>query len=312
LRDLQLMDLGLLTTLDALLEQQSVTVAADQLGRSVPAVSRALGKLREAIGDPLLVRAGRGLVATPRALALRPRVSALVAAARSLLAPDAFDPTRLVRHFTLRTSEDLAAMLGLALAKMVRDAAPGVSLHFVPEGDESSDVLRDGRIDLDIGVRGEDWAPEIVTQGLAEIRFAGFARRGHPILSEPMSAEAFAKAGHVGSSRRGIAKGTIDAALAVLGLKRIVTLTVPSYSAALSVAAGSDLIACAPDIVAAGMSPGDGVIAFALPVGTPSAVLAQSWHPRFPGDLAHRWLREIVGVTVKAMVDTARARIDRS
>lgn len=300
MRNLQLIDLGLLTALDLLIETESVTMAAERLGRSVPAMSRTLARLRLAVGDPLLVRAGRGLVATPRALALKPRVAALVAEARAVLTPDSFSPARLDRQFTLRASEDLAMVLAAPLLARIAAQAPGVRLRLLPEGEEQSDALRDGRIDLDIGARGDDWAPEIVTRTVLHLPLVGFARPGHPRLPALAQMEVFAAAGHVAATRRGVAEGPIDMALAAHGLARQVLLTVPSATAALAVVAHSDLVTAAPALLAAHLSLD--VAAFPLPVPTPPMTLAISWHPRVSADPAHGWLR---GEVAAALADLA-------
>ena len=167
-----------------------------------------------------------------------------------------------------------------------------------------SEALRDGEIDLDIGVRGNDWAPEIVTEGLARLRFEGFARRGHPIFKEGVTPKTFTAHGHIAASRRGISRGPIDTALAANGLERVVAITVPTASAALSIAAKSDLLASAPGIAASIGAWKEAVTAFALPVPTPPLIVAQSWHPRFNEDPAHGWLREAVRTTVKKIFRT--------
>src|SRR5512132_290827 len=132
-------DLNLLVTLDVLLTEGSVTGAARRLRLSPSAMSRALARLRETLGDPLLVRAGRGLVPTPRALELRERVSQLVQNAEAVLRPaETLDLKRLVRTFTLRTSEGFVESFGPALIARCGAEAPGVQLRFVPKPDKDS------------------------------------------------------------------------------------------------------------------------------------------------------------------------------
>ena len=145
-------DLNLLVALDALLTEGSVTRAAERLRLSPSAMSRTLSRLRAATGDPLLVRAGRGLVPTPRAIELRERVSLLVQDARQVLRPArALDLGSLETMFTLRTSDGFVENFGSALlARLARDA-PGVRLRFIPKLDRSTAGLRDGSIDLDTG-----------------------------------------------------------------------------------------------------------------------------------------------------------------
>ncbi len=143
-------DLNLLVTLDVLLAEQSVARAARRLRLSPSAMSRALSRVREATGDPLLVRSGRALVSTPRALELRGAVSALVRDAEAVLTPPAApDLQRLTRTFTLRASDGFVENLGLAILARVRAEAPKVRLRFVQKADKDGSPIRDGAVDLE-------------------------------------------------------------------------------------------------------------------------------------------------------------------
>ena len=155
-------DLNLLVTLDVLLAEGSVAGAARRLRLSPSAMSRALARLRETTGDPLLVRAGRGLVPTPRALELRERVSQLVQDGEAVLRPaEKLDLKQLVRTFTLRTSEGFVENFGPDLIARVGEEAPGVRLRFMQKPDKDSTPLRDGTVDLETGVMGKTTAPEL-------------------------------------------------------------------------------------------------------------------------------------------------------
>src|SRR5690606_24631265 len=150
-------DLNLLVTLDVLLSEGSVARAARRLRLSPSAMSRALARLRAATGDPLLVRAGRGLAPSPRALELRARVAQLVQDGEAVLRPaETLDLKQLVRTFTLRASDGFVENFGPALMKRVGKQAPGVRLRFVPKFDKESASLRDGSVDLETGVIGRD------------------------------------------------------------------------------------------------------------------------------------------------------------
>ncbi|MBP2232204.1 DNA-binding transcriptional LysR family regulator [Azospirillum agricola] len=286
------MELGLLAALDALLTEGSVTRAAERMNLSPPAMSRTLARIREAVGDPILVRAGRGMVPPPRAEAMRERVRSLVAEAQTLLRPDHVDLPALERRFTVRSGS--AGFLAAPLLAGLRARAPRVALRFVGEGNETVDALRDNHIDLDIGVIGP-MGPEVRVQTLYRERFVGVVRLGHPLLAGPVTAERFAACGHAGASRRGKERGPVDEALAALGLERRVDLVAPDVSTALSAAVQSDLVATVPRGAARhAMALGMPVTFFALPVETPSVAVAQAWHPRQDGDPAHRFLRETV------------------
>lgn len=175
-------DLNLLVTLDVLLAEASVARAARRLRLSSSAMSRALARLRESTGDPLLVRGGRGLVPTPRALELRARVSQLVQDAEAVLSPpEKLNLKHLVRTFTLRTSEGFVENFGADLIARLAREAPGVRLRFVQKLDKDSTPLRDGTVDLETGVVGKTTGPEVRAQALFRDRFVGVVRAGHPL-----------------------------------------------------------------------------------------------------------------------------------
>jgi DNA-binding transcriptional LysR family regulator len=286
-------DLNLLVTLDVLLAEGSVARAARRLRLSPSAMSRALARLREATGDPLLVRAGRGLVPTPRALLLRSRVGQLVDDAEAILRPaEILDPRHLARTFTLRTSEGFVETFGPELLARVSKDAPGVRLVFVQKPDRNSAPLRDGTVDLETGVIGATTGPEVRAQTLFRDRFIGAVRLGHPFVEEDVTPSAYAAARHILVSRRGLDRGPIDEALQVLGLKREIVIVVGGFSTALALARGSDLIASVPERHTAGLRAG--MTSFPLPFPMPEVTVSLLWHPRLDADPAHRWLRGCV------------------
>lgn len=241
-------DLNLLVTLDVLLAEGSVARAAQRLRLSPSAMSRALARLRETTGDPLLVRAGRGLVPTPRALELRERVARLVEDAQAVLRPaEALDLQRLVRTFTLRTSEGFAESFGPDLIARLGRQAPGVRLRFVQKPDKDSTPLRDGTVDLETGVVGATTGPEVRAQALFRDRFIGVVRLGHPLCEREMTPSLYAASQHIYVSRRGLDKGPIDDALNALGLERQIVTIVSGFSTALALARTSDMIASVPE-----------------------------------------------------------------
>ncbi|MES2070165.1 MAG: LysR family transcriptional regulator [Pseudomonadota bacterium] len=286
-------DFNLLVTLDVLLAEGSVARAARRLRLSPSAMSRALARLRETTGDPLLVRAGRGLVPTPRALELREKVSQLVQGAEAVLRPaETPNLKQLVRSFTLRTSEGFVENFGAELIARVGEEAPGVRLCFVPKPNKDSASLRDGTVDLETGVVGDATGPEVRAQALFRDRFIGVVRMGHALCKGKITVARYAAGRHVLVSRRGVAKGLIDEALSPLGLEREIVAIVGGFSAALALARASDLIASVPErhtgMLRAGMH------SFPLPVPMPEITVSLLWHPRLDADPAHRWLRGLV------------------
>ena len=230
-------DFNLLVTLDVLLAEGSVARAAQRLRLSPSAMSRALARLRETTGDPLLVRAGRGLVPTPRALELRSRVGQLVQDADAVLSPtETLDLAQLNRRFTLRTSEGFVENFGPQLIARVEKEAPGVRLRFMQKPNKDSTPLRDGTVDLETGVVGDSTGPEVRAQALFRDRFIGVVRTGHPLARGRMTPARYAAGRHISVSRRGLDRGPIDEALQPLGLDRHIVTIVGGFATALALA----------------------------------------------------------------------------
>lgn len=294
-------DLNLLYTLDALLTEASVARAARKLRLSASAMSRALARLRESTGDPLLVRAGRSLVPTPRALELRNRVTQIVHDATGALLPAAnLDLQRLVRTFTLRTSEGFAENFGPELIARVSRGAPGVRLRFMQKPDKDSAPLRDGTVDLETGVIEATTAPELRRLPLFTDRLIGVVRKGHPLSRGRITPARYAAGRHISVSRDGVARGPIDDALNPLNLERNIVTVVGGFATAVGLARHSDLIASVPERhtgnLHAGMHP------FPLPIALPPFEVSLLWHPRLDADPAHRWLRTQVRAVCGKMV----------
>lgn len=286
-------DYNLLATLDVLLDEGSVARAARRLRLSPSAMSRALARLRETTGDPLLVRAGRGLVPTPRALALRDGVRQLVQEVEAALRPsEALDLARLSRTFTLRTSDGFVENFGAALLARIADQAPGVRLHFLQKPDKDSAPLRDGRVDLETGIVEEALGPEVRTQPLFRDRLVGVVRSGHAFARGKVTAADYGRARHVVVSRSGAEGGAVDRPFLPADLARNVTTIVGGFSGALALARASDLVATVPERHTETLR--QGMVSFALPVATEGFMVSLLWHPRMDADPAHRWLRGLM------------------
>jgi DNA-binding transcriptional LysR family regulator len=294
-------DLNLLTALDALLSDGSVAGAARRLGLSASAMSRTLARLRAVTGDPLLVRAGRGLVPTPHAAALRLRVQNLAQEAQAILRPtvEGLQVAALEQTFTIRTNEGFVDAFAARLIAAVTAEAPGVRLRFAPKPDKDVRPLREGSIDLEVGVLKEA-GPEVRVQALFRDCFVGIVRAGHPLLTGDITPERYAACGHVVASRSGRAGGPVDQALEALGLTRHIVAVVPGFPAALAVASASDLVGLVtasyigtPPERQSEASRAE-VRSFPLPVPTETITVSQMWHPRLDADPAHRWLRRVM------------------
>lgn len=286
-------DFNLLIALDVLLAEGSVARAAQRLQLSASAMSRTLARLRETTGDPLLVRAGRGLVPTPRALELRERVAQLVQDAETVLRPaEQIDLSQLQRTFTLRSRDGFVENFGAALLARLEQDAPQVRLRFMAKLDKDSSLLRDGTVDLEIGVVGSSASPEVRSRILLRDRFVGVVRAGHALSQGAITPERYASARHVLVARRAQGVTPMDESLKARGLERKITTIVGEFPAAMALARASDLVATVPE---RHVSPQQhGLFSFALPFDTPPLVVSMLWHPRMDADAAHRWLRDCV------------------
>ncbi|NRQ37213.1 LysR family transcriptional regulator [Nonomuraea sp. NN258] len=284
--------LDLLIALDVLLEECSVSAAARRLHLSEPAMSRTLGRIRTAMGDPVLVRSGRQMVPTPRALAVRAEVRAVVEAARNVFTPPGRpDPATLVRRFVILASDAVITAMSLPLLAHAAAAAPGVTFHFLPEGHADQHALRDGSADLEVTVI-VDPAPETRVEPLMSDRAVGVVRPGHPLLGGPITPARLAAAEHLVATRRGRTSGPLDEALAAMGLRRRVAGSVPTFGAALLAVRDSDLVGMTPERLTRPLIEALGLVTFPIPVELPEMTLSQAWHPRYDADPAHAWLRE--------------------
>jgi DNA-binding transcriptional LysR family regulator len=276
-------DLNLLFTLDAVLTEGSVARAAKRLGLSPSATSRALARLRETTGDPLLVRAGRGLVPTPRALELRDRVGALVREAHAVLSPaEKPDLEKVSRTFTIRSRDGFVENFGPSLLERVRHEAPRVLLRFVQKHDRDAGLLREGSVDLETGVVGAVTNPELLTRGLFKDRFIGVVRADHPLSQGEVTLDRYLAGRHV----------NVEDILEPAGVERDIAAVVNGFSTALALARASDLIATLPERHTSKLR--SGMHSFALPVPMPDITISMLWHPRMHADPVHRWLRGCV------------------
>ncbi|MGW3203283.1 LysR family transcriptional regulator [Streptomyces sp. NPDC001135] len=294
------MDLNLLRALDALLQENSVTRAAERLGTSPAAVSRTLARLRRAVGDPLLVRAGQRMVPTPRALELREEVAGLLRGCDNVLRPGAgFDPVHLRRTFTVQATDLLLTGLARTLTDRIHAEAPHVDVVFLPEAVEGGPGLRQGLVDVELGVL-DHLDPEIHTRQLRRAHLVGVARSGHPLFGRRIDARRFAAADHIGVSRLGKRTGPVDRALADLGLRRRTAVVVPGYTAALMLARDTDLVALTLPDWLPGTIAALGLRTFPVPLDLAPLDLGMAWHPRNAADPGHRWFRDHLAAAVLA------------
>ncbi|MCX5410272.1 LysR family transcriptional regulator [Streptomyces sp. NBC_00335] len=295
------LDLNLLTALDALLEEGSVGGAAARLHVTSPAMSRSLGRIRKATGDQILVRTGRSMVPTTRALAMRAEVHALVQQAHQLLsAQQELDLAALDRVFTVRWHDALTASCGTALVAAVHRQAPGVRLRLSAEPGTDDAELRRGEVDLESSSSAPT-LPDIRHRLVGSDRLVVAVRPGHPLTAGPLGVERYAAAEHLTVSRRGSLRDPIDDALTAHGLERRVVAAGPTAAFALQLALDTDLVVTLPDAVTRTAREQLGLAALPLPLPLPDVPLYLLWHQRYDNDRAHTWLRETAAETVQAL-----------
>lgn len=291
------LDLNLLHTLDVLLRTRSVTRAAEQLGRSQPAVSHALQRLRDALHDPLLVRSGRGMVLTPRAEALRPGLAALLNELRRLLTVGGqFDPTTAQRTFTLACPDMLGPVVPMVLAAL--SEAPGVSL-VLQVGSDASQV---GAVDLVLGVMPES-APGVMVRRLGPLRQRVALSADHPALRQPWTPQTYTAWPHILVRTPGTGESLVGRALAAAGLQRRIGLTVPTFLLAPHVAASSRMLFTGAGILLEQVAAPLRLVLRDPPVPMPGVIAAAMWSERVSADPGHRWFRARVISVLTALLE---------
>ncbi|MCA2218918.1 LysR family transcriptional regulator [Jidongwangia harbinensis] len=288
------LDLNLLTALDALLDERSVTGAAQRLRLSPPAMSRTLSRIRKATGDQILVRTGRTMTPTPHGLAIQAEVHDLVQRAHAALHPEGdLALAALERTFTVRGHDALIAAIAPHLLNRVLQRAPGVSVRLLAEASTDTNDLRHGRVDLEIGSAAPE-LPEVVGETIGEDHLVAAMRSGHRLAAGTLTVEGFASADHLTVSRRGRLSDPMDDILRERGLRRRVVASAPTSTTGLSVVAGSDLLVAVPGLVCRPMLDRLGLVTRPLPFAVPPVPVIVSWHQRYHSDKAHAWLRTCV------------------
>ncbi|MBC2877970.1 MULTISPECIES: LysR family transcriptional regulator [Streptomyces] len=307
------LDLNLLVALDALLEECSVTRAAERLGITEPAMSRALGRIRRAVGDPVLVRAGHAMQPTPHAVAVRAEVHALVQRARAVLAPAAGPALEtLERTFTVVANDAVVTSVGDHLVSRLEARAPGVTVRFLAQLAGEGSRLREGVTDLEIGVL-RSTAPEIRTEHLGRDRHVLAMRADNPLAEGELTVERIAAARHLQTSRHGRTGHPLDDALAETGHRRRVSATAPTYAATLLLLMGSrSFVSVIPWLHHRHTVETLGLTVRELPFALPPVNLSQAWHPRDDADPAHRWLRAQVREAVGTVLGPRDAQTSGS
>jgi DNA-binding transcriptional LysR family regulator len=300
------LDLNLLRVFDEVMAERSLTRAARNLALTQPAVSNALRRLRDTLGDELVRRSGQGMEPTPRALLLWPAVRDALRQLQQSLAPSRFDPAQADTTFVLAMADATAAELVPRLVDIIEAEAPGVSLRVVPLATrDPRKLLDDEAIDLAVGyfpavvadltARAQvGKAVAFATQRLYDGEYVCVMRADHPLASGPLTLNRFCAARHLLVSFSGRPFGFIDEALATLGRERRVVLTVNQFFTAGRVVANSNLLTVLPRHFVGVTGIADALVLRKLPFAIPAVHVDALWHGRRDQDSAHRWLRNTI------------------
>lgn len=297
------LDLNLLRIFDTVMAEGSLTRSAEVLSMTQPAVSHALRRLHEAVGEALFVRSARGMKPTPRALALWPQVRQALGGLRQALAPESFDPQHDAVTFRLAMVDATAVLLMPGLVQAIEVQRALANLRVLPLATRDPRALLErGDADLAVG-HFPDAVAALDAQGddatlrhlrLYDTRYVCVMRRGHPLASGPLTLDAYCAADHLLVSFSGRAHGFVDQALAALGRRRRIVLTVNQFYTAGQVVMGSDLLTVLPQsFLSATGYPHDFAIR-ELPLALSGVQVEMLWHTRRDAEPAHRWLRGLI------------------
>lgn len=297
MHQMQSADANLLLALDALFQAGSVTGAARRMSVSPPAMSHTLSRLRLAVGDPLFVRTGNRLLPTPRAVAMRERVSRAATEIDALLRPDLpLDIARLERTFVIRASDALIVTMGHALDLLVRQEAPGVALHFV-----GVLLAQAEDADLDIGVQF-GLRPDLRIQRLFQDKMVPVVRKDHPLASRRVSPARLALLEHIAVASQRAKLEELTKPRRARGW-RTPRRIVPSFLAAAALVRASDAYTLIPNRLATAIVDAFGLRPLSITGPASTIAIAQAWSPRFDNDPAHAWLRSCVRRALGASAD---------
>ena len=305
-RSFRQLDLNLLRVFDEVMAERNLTRAAHNLAMTQPAVSNALRRLRETLGDDLVRRAGYGVEPTPMALALWPTVRDALAQLRQSLAPGVFEPATARNAFVLAMADATAAKVVPTLINILESEAPGVTLRILPlTTRDPRDLLESGTVDLAIGhfpgvlaemsaVHLQDRSPRFLHQRLYDGDYVVVMRRGHPLAQKPLTLDAFCAARHLLVSFSGRPFGFVDQALTALSRQRRVVLTVNQFFTAGQVVATTDLLTVLPRHFVGATGIEHKLALSELPLAVQPVHVDALWQRQNDHNSAHRWLREAV------------------
>lgn len=294
------LDLNLLIVLEAVLEEQNVANASRRVNLSPSATSHALARLRDTLGDPLLVKSGRKLVRTPRGDALLPRVKRALAEVEDVFRSKPFDAHSLARAFRIATTDHVPFVLLPALDAILEAEAPNVDVFCVSPGPPKLSRVRTGEVDCAIRLSGIP-SDEFTRLALFEDELVAVVRKGHPAGCGPWALEEFAALQHVLVSPDGTAHGVVDRLLEPHGLRRRISRLLPTFCEAAHLVAVTDAVAMLPRRLVDVLGPKFGLVRAQTALVLPAFTISLIWHQRTDADPEHQWFRRALARAAAAL-----------
>lgn len=292
-------DLNLLPIFVALMEERSVTRAAERMGMTQPALSNALSRLRQMLQDQLFVRERYGIQPTPIALELSPLIAeALAQLDDAVLGQQAFDPAHAERLFTIAPNGYVEFVIVPAILARLEKVAPGIKLRLTPFGSDLAETaVVSGTTALVLG-RIVDPPDNLVVQHLMDEGLACAVRADHPAIGDAMTREQFETMKHVNIVPPGRMRAGLFQALAQQQLKRDVAISVTNFFAVAEMVAVTDYCATLPSLICRRLMHDPRLKILPAPVDLGSFPVEMAWHVRYRHDPAHRWLRALIGEVI--------------
>lgn len=293
LSDMSRADLNLIVIFDAIMKEQSVTAAAEQLAMTQPSVSNALSRMRHQWKDPLFVKDGRGVKPTPYAQQLWQQINDPIAAIQQAITPADFVPENARRQFRIALTDGMSGILWLPLRQFIERYAPGIDIYAVPYKADGEELLLNAKVDLVV-----DYYPgsskQIYSELVFDNHFACIMRPDHELASQNLTLNRFIQQDHLLVSLSGDPRGIVDAQLEKQNKQRRIAMTVNSFSGALEILRESNLIAVMPlSIAMKSIERGD-LIARGLPLEVAPVPISIAWHTRQQRDPGLAWMRTVI------------------
>lgn len=306
--NLSAVDLNLLPALEALLRRRNVSHAAHDVGLSQPAMSRALARLRDVLGDTLLVRIPGGYALTPRAEALAARLAPTLDSVRAVFQEPTFDPARVERTIRIAAADTHTILVAPRLMARLAKEAPGIDIRMEAYGPNLVARMESGALDLAFAVSTTPLPPGARSESYARDRLALVLRRGHPMARRKWAIEDYGRVSHVGISLLGDSQTDLDAQLATAGVRRRVALVTPHFIAALAVVGGSDMATTISRVFAERFADAFGLVLKEPPLPQLNLDLTVVWSHVRAADPVLAWLRDMIGEVCRETMDIDRRR----